>query len=482
MLDMNQRTNPTRRQLAVLLTSLLLAALLVPAQASSSAPPPAAEAEAPAPGASPQEQTAAVEAGDNWPAFRGPSAAGVSDGHRLPAGWDPDSGENVRWSVPIEGTSHSSPIVWGDRVFLITVVATDAGADQRDTARGNGTMADGVERSWRMLALDRDDGEVLWQHEARRGVPSVSRHEKGTHANATPATDGRYLVAIYASEGMLCYDLDGNVLWDMDLGRLDTGLWGDPSTPWGHASSPVIWDDLVLVQSDTYEDSFLAAFRLQDGSEVWRVQRSEKNTWSTPTVHEGGGRTLVVTNGGNFIRAYDVRTGEEVWQYADDAQVKVPTPVVSGGRVIIAGGWPQGRPIHAIDADATGTVGATPGDTGLLWQVDSGGPYTTTPLAYRDLLYSVTDNGILSAFDLATGERLYRERLGGGFSASGVAGDGKLYFSSEDGEMFVLAAGREFELLASIDMGAPLFATPALSAGEIFVRTQSRLYAIGATS
>lgn len=414
-------------------------------------------------------------AGDNWPAFRGPAARGFADGHPLPPSWDVQSGRNVAWSVEVPGLSHASPIVWDNRVYVVTAVATDTSADRRDTALGNDTLNDTYERVWKILALDRTDGTLLWEHEAFSGQPRVSRHEKGTQANSTPATDGRYVVAVYASEGMVVYDMDGAVLWTKDLGRLDSGLWGDPSTPWGHGSSPVIWEDVVVIQSDTYDDSFLAALALADGTEVWRVARAEKNTWSTPTVHDDGTTAQVITNGGNFFRSYDMRTGEELWSYADEAQVKVPTPVVTGDLAILSGGWPQGRPIHAVELSSRGAVGSSPGAAGLRWRIDSGGPYTATPLAYRGLLYNVTDTGILSAYDLATGERLHRTRLGGAFSASPVAGDGKVYLASEDGEVVVLEAGGAFAELARIDMGEPLFASPAIADGQLFIRGRTRL-------
>jgi outer membrane protein assembly factor BamB len=417
---------------------------------------------------------------DDWPTFRGLHAGGVADGHALPGSWDPASGHNVLWVVPVPGASHASPIVWGDRIYVVTSVAEDPAADRRETSLGNRTLHDDAVREWQVLAFDRSDGTMVWADQPYRGAPRVPRHEKASHLNSTPATDGRFLVAVFASEGMVCYDLDGTELWRRDLGQLDTGLWGDPSNPWGHGSSPVIHDDLVIIQSDRYEDSFLAAFRLSDGEPVWRAARSEKNTWSTPTLHRVGGRTLVVTNGGNHNRAYDADTGAELWSYADEAEVKVPTPVVAGGRVILAGGWPQGRPIHAVAVDASGEVADTPGQGALAWRVDQGGPYTTTPVVYRGVVYSVTDNGIASAYDLETGERLFRERLRGGFSASPVAGDGKVYFSSEDGEVFVLAAGSGFELVSEIDMAETIFASPAISEGTIYLRTAGRLYALAA--
>jgi outer membrane protein assembly factor BamB len=275
--------------------------------------------------------------------------------------------------------------------------------------------------------------------------------------------------------------MEGKLRWRADVGLLDVGYWGEPEYQWGAASSPVIYQNLVIVQNDRQKDSFLAAYDLETGKEAWRASRDEKPSWSTPALYRGESGVELVTNGGNWIRANDPRTGKELWKLSrGDLQVITPTPIVSGDRIVVTGGNPTG---------AQSTVAIRPGARGdatdhVLWTAERSSPYTPTPLAYQGLLHVVVDNGILAAFDLATGERIYRVRLevGAGFSASPIVSDGRLYLPSEDGAVFVVRAGREFETLAKNEMGEPLMATPAVSEGTLFVRGSRHLFAVRARS
>jgi len=236
------------------------------------------------------------------------------------------------------------------------------------------------------------------------------------------------------------------------------------------------------VQVDKHADSFLAAFDLASGKPAWRIARDERPVWATPTLYSSSGRAELVVVGGYHVRGYDPRSGKELWSFKDEAEVKTPTPFASDGLVIFAGGY-RGRPLFAIRAGASGDV-SVPGDakTGpfLAWRSEPGGPYTTTPLAYRDLVYAVRDEGVLGVHDLRTGILVYRERTGTTHSASPVASDGRVYLAGEDGQLLVLRAGRAFEVLARIDMGETVFATPAISRGTMYVRTRGHLYAISA--
>ena len=252
----------------------------------------------------------------------------------------------------------------------------------------------------------------------------------------------------------------------------------------------MIWQDRVFVQNDRHERSFVAAYDLQTGAELWRTARDEKPAWSTPTLFDGESPQLI-TNGANWIRGYDPRSGEELWRLSHgDLEVIVPTPVVAGDRVFVTGGYPPGgRPIYALrppaahalaarsDGGETAAVGTT---VELLWEAERGSPYTSTPLVYRGILYAITDGGILSAHDVQSGERLYRQRVasGAGFSASPVASDGRIFFASEDGDVLVVRAGPEFEILAHNTMGEVLMATPAIASGTLVVRGRSHLFAI----
>ncbi|HYP54367.1 MAG TPA: PQQ-binding-like beta-propeller repeat protein [Pyrinomonadaceae bacterium] len=419
----------------------------------------------------------------NWPQFRGPRASGVAEGHRTPVNWDASKSQNVLWKTPIPGLSHASPVVWGERVFVVTAESSDPAPRYVAKDRGIGLAGDEPKHTWRVYALDRRTGRVLWQRTAHEGVPRARRHVKATQANSTPATDGRVVVALMGSEGLFAYDFDGKLLWKQDLGVLNPGLWDDPNSSWGHGSSPVIHRNLVIVQADGHKQSFIAAYNLKDGKQAWRVERNEITSWSTPTVVESNGRAELVANGGRYIRGYDPQTGKELWRFSDnDTQVKQQAPLVANGLIYVAGGYPPGRGMYAFRPGASGDISLKAGEqlnAHLAWKSEKGSPYTTTPIVYGDILYAVADLGVLSAFDAKTGRLIYQERLPTSFSASPVAADGKLYLSSEDGDVYVVRAGPKYELLATNPMGEPLMATPALVEGTLILRSKGHVYAVG---
>lgn len=413
----------------------------------------------------------------DWPSFRGPNGAGVAANAEPPTAWNIATATNVAWQTPIPGLGHSSPIVWGNRIFLTTAVSDAPSAQSLtlgDSDRaGIDPAKDTVPHRWQVIALDRETGKIVWTRTVHEGVPRVKRHVKGSHASATPATNGRVLVAMLGSEGLFAFDMTGTELWRKDLGPLRVGLADEPDYEWGPASSPVIAGDVVLVQNDRYKDSFLIAFDVRTGKELWRSSREERPSWTTPLVHTHQGTTAVVAVSPFFVRGHDLRTGRELWRIADpDGQVKVSTPVAAGELAIVTGGWPSAaRPIVAVRVSDGATV----------WRHDRGSPYTTTPIVYDDVLYIVTDNGILSAYRVSDGMRVYQQRLpavAGSFSASPVAAAGRLYFASEDGQVIVVRAGPKFEVLATNDMNDVCMATPALSGDLLFVRTKTRLYAL----
>jgi outer membrane protein assembly factor BamB len=326
-----------------------------------------------------------------------------------------------------------------------------------------------------VIALDRATGKVIWTRALHQGIPRVKRHVKGSHASATPATDGRVVVAMLGSEGLIALDMTGTELWRKDLGRLSVGLADDPTYEWGPASSPVIHGNAVIVQNDRYRDSYLIAFDRQTGKELWRSSREELPSWATPLVHSEAQAPTIVTNSPRFIRGHDLATGRERWRLEDPkGEVKMSTPVAAGELAIVTGGYPPaGRPVYAIRVR----------DGSLAWRLERGSPYTTTPLVYDGLLYILTDNGILSAYQVTDGARVYQQRLArdaGSFSASPVAADGRVYLASEDGQIYVVRAGRTFELLATNDMNEVCMATPALTGDLLLVRTKSHLYALRA--
>jgi outer membrane protein assembly factor BamB len=427
--------------------------------------------------------TSAIAHAQNWPSFRGPNASGIADGTKPPTTWNAGKLDNILWKTPIPGLSHSSPILWGNQIFVITAISSDAKAGFNPRERGIDLANDDVKHTWRIYCLDKLSGRIVWDKTAYEGVPRAKRHLKATQANSTPATDGKYVVALFGSEGLDCYDMNGKLLWKKDLGVLNPGLWDDPTSSWGHASSPIIYRDLVIVQADGHKQSFIAAFNLKDGKQIWRVERCEITSWSTPTLNTTNDRTELIANGGRYIRGYDPLTGKELWRFSDNnTEVKMQAPQIGNGLIYVTGGYPPGRSMYAFRSGAVGDISLKPGQETndfIACRTSKGSPYTPTPIVYGDVFYACADNGVLTAYDAGSGERIYQERLPCSFSASPVAADGKLYLASEDGDVFVVRAGRKFELLATNPMGQALMATPAISQGMMVIRSENYVYAIG---
>jgi outer membrane protein assembly factor BamB len=422
----------------------------------------------------------------SWPSFRGTNASGIADGQNLPDRWNGKTRENILWRTPIPGLAHSSPIVWGDRVFLTSAVSSRPNATFRPGLYGDGDASDDRSRHrWIVYAVDKHSGKMLWERVADEGDPVDKRHIKSTYASATPATDGRIVVASFGSQGVYAYDVDGHFLWKVDLSRLNLGAYDIPTYEWGPASSPIIWNGLVILQCDTQDDSFLLALNAETGETVWKTDREELPSWSTPTVATTTAGTELVTNGSNFIRGYDPRTGKELWRLGGSSKITMPTPIFAGGLLVVTSGRAPERPIFVVRPGSHGDLTLPDGKASseaIVWSRLARGSYTPTPVIYNGLLYVLANNGVLDAYDLRTGDEAYRQRLpqiGSGFSASPVAADGKIYLSNEDGEMIVVAAGKQFRHIATNSLGELLMATPALSDGVMYVRSSSSLTAIG---
>ena len=425
---------------------------------------------------------------DNWPSFRGPHASGVADGHPTPVHWDVEKSENVLWKTPIPGLGHSSPIVWGDRLFVTTALTGKKKAELKVGLYGDiDPVDDSTEHVWRLYSLDKRSGKTIWERIVHRGKPTIQRHTKSSHANSTPATDGTHLVVFLGSEGLYGYDMDGRLKWKKDLGVLDSGFFRVPDAQWGFGSSPVIHQGKVVVQCDVQKSSFVAVFDAADGREIWRRKRDDVPTWSTPTVHAGPRRTQVIVNGYRHIGGYDFATGDELWKLRGGGDIPVPTPVVSDGLIYLSSAHGGASPLYAVRLDASGDVSLAGGATAnehVAWSYERNGSYMPTPIVYGGHVYVSQDNGILSCYDAKTGERRYRERLGRGnaVTASGVAADAKLYFTVEMGDVYVVKAGPEFELLAKNPLGEIAMATPAISEGVLYFRTRGHVVAVGERS
>jgi outer membrane protein assembly factor BamB len=421
----------------------------------------------------------------NWPQFRGLNASGIAEGKPTPTKWNAEKNENIAWKVEIPGLAHSSPVVWQDKLFLTTAVSSDPKSVFRSGLYGDVDSAEDVSKhSWKVYCLDKKTGKILWEQTAYEGAPKTKRHIKSTFANASPATDGKYIVAFFGSEGLYCYDLKGKLKWKVDLGVLNAGWFFDPDYEWGTASSPIIYKDLVIVQCDVQKGSFIAAYNLKDGKQVWKTPREEIPSWGTPTIVESKARVELVTNATKAARGYDPLTGKELWMLKGNPEITSTTPIAAHDLIYICNSYNK-RFLAAIkQGAASGDISLKAGETtngAVAWSLTNSGSYQPSPLSYGEYLYVCNNNGALSVHNAKTGERLYQERVGrqgGSFSASPVAADGKLYFSSEDGDVFVLKAGATYELLATNPIGEVLMATPAISDGMLFIRGQKHLFAI----
>jgi len=420
----------------------------------------------------------------NWTSFRGTNASGVGDG-KTPVTWNAAKGENVLWKTEIPGLAHSSPIIWGNRVFITTAVSSDPKAVFRHGLYGDVDPSPDVSKhSWRVYCLDKATGKIIWERVAHEGVPKTKRHPKSSQASSTPVTDGKHIVAFFGSEGLYTYDLDGKLLWKQDLGALNAGWFYDPDYEWGTASSPIIYKNLVIVQCDIQKNSFIAAYDINDGHRVWITSREEIPSWGTPTIYEGKPRAELITHATKFNRGYDPMTGKELWKLSGNSEITTPTPLVAHGMVYITNGYRDIQPIYAIRPGGSGDISLKDGQESsdfIAWSKKRGGPYMATPVIYGDYLYICALQGVLSVYNAKTGERLYQQRLGegGAYSASPVAADGKVYFPSEDGDILVVKAGPTYELLATNPIGEVCMASPAISDGVIFVRAEHHVFAIG---
>jgi outer membrane protein assembly factor BamB len=371
-------------------------------------------------------------------------------------------------------------------VFVTTAISSDPKATFRHGLYGDvEPSTDTSKHAWKVYCLNKEDGKVLWEQTAHEGIPKTKRHPKSSQASCTPVTDGKVVIANFGSEGLFAYDMNGKLLWKKDLGKMNAGWFFDPDYEWGIASSPIIYRDMVIVQADIQKDSFVAAYRLKDGSQVWKTMRDEIPSWPTPTIFENKTRTDLVTHATKAIRGYDPMTGKELWKLAPNSEVTSPTPIVAHGLVYITNGYRGIQPIYAVKPGAAGDISLKQGQTSnefIAWSSTRGGPYTPTPLIYGDLMYVVNNQGVLSTFNAKTGERGYQQRLGSGgsYSASLVAADGKIYATSEDGEVYTVKAGPAFELLAKSSINEVAMATPAISEGLLIIRGMKHVFGIAA--
>jgi outer membrane protein assembly factor BamB len=421
---------------------------------------------------------ALASGGSNWPQWRGPAGQGVSSDKGVPTAWS--ATENIKWKTEVAGRGHSSPIVWENRIFLTSTIEGDvvpgaqavkhlingkefkhpdwAGSDRHQTLK--------------VACLDADTGKMLWEKIAYEGTVFDHRHRRNTYASPTPVTDGRLVYAYFGSEGLYAYDFKGNLAWKVSLG-------GVPTLGMGAGTSPVLYENLLILQCDQHmgESSFIVALDKKTGKQVWRTNRKVQTSWTTPIIVSHANRTELITSGNELIISYDPRTGKEIWRCEGVRSHAIHTPMVGHGMVFISSGYPAKRTI-AIKLGGSGDLTGTPF---IAWKYEKGTAYVASPILYGDYVYLISDKGILTCLDAKTGEVKYeggRVPVPATFMSSPVAFDGKILISSEDGDTFVVKAGPAHEILRTNSLGEPIYASPAIAAGKIFIRGEKHLYCI----
>ena len=432
-------------------------------------------------------QSASPSSADaNWPSFRGPQATGVGDGRNPPVTFDGKEGSNLAWKTAIPGLAVSSPIVWGDRVIVTTAISSDPKPFRHGLFGDVEPSTDVAKHTWKVYALDRITGKIIWEQVAVEGAPKTKRHPKSSQATCTPATDGKYVVAWFGSEGLFVFDFaTGKPIWKKDLGLMNAGWFYDPDYEWGVGGSPIIYKDSVIVQADIQKNSFVAAFDIKTGTERWRTSRDEIPSWGTPTVYEGKTGAELITNGTNALRGYDPSTGRELWSISGEkftSEITIAVPYVANDLIYLSAGYPPTQPIFAIKTGLRGKVEVKdePNGAAFAWKTKRGGPYIPTSIVYGAELYTIQNNGVFAAYNAKTGERLYQNRISpksSAHSASLVAADGRIYVAAEDGDVFVVKAGPTFELLATNQVGEVLMATPAIADRMLIIRGQEHVFA-----
>lgn len=421
-----------------------------------------------------------AQADSNWPQFRGADSRGVVEGDSLPEHWS--TTENVEWKTDLPGRGWSSPIVWGNHVFVTTVINLgESEAPKKGLYFGGNRDAPKSVHQWKVFALDLETGEILWERQVHEGKPVNGIHLKNSFASETPVTDGERVYAYFGNIGLFCFDFDGNPVWEKRV-KSRTMRFG-----WGTAASPVLHGDRIYVVNDNDEDSYLMALDKNTGEEIWRTAREEKSNWATPYIWENDKRTEIVTPGTDKVRSYDL-DGKLLWTLEGMSSITIALPYSYDGLLYLSSGYvgDRSRPLYAIRPGASGDISLKEDETSngyIAWSHPQIAPYSPSTLVYGDLLYVLYDRGSLSCFDAKEGVAIFeRQRLprGKAFSASPWAYNGKIFCLNEDGTTFVLTAGDEFEVLhtnelAEDDMG---MATPAIAGDRLLIRTAARLYSI----
>lgn len=413
-----------------------------------------------------------------WPYWRGPSANGMAAGD-APVEWNDT--KNVKWKTDIPGLGNSSPVVWGNQVFLTTAIPTGGTASARTAApdapsNPHTTSGPIAEHRFDVLCLDRETGKIVWQRTARTAVPHEGSHQTyGSFASNSPVTDGQHVYAFFGSRGIYCYDMKGNLAWQKDY-----GIQMRMRMAFGEGMAPVLSGTKLILVFDHEGDSFMSVLDKTSGKEIWRANRDEKSNWAAPLVIEVAGRKQVVVSATKKVRGYDLENGRLVWECGGLGGNTIPQPVIQGDLLFVMSGYRDPK----LMAIRMGREGDLTGTDAVVWSQEKGNSYTPSPVLYDDKLYVLTDTGMISCYDARTGKPYYHQtRLPKAYSfkSSPVGANGKLYLASENEDVIVLKMGEKYEVLATNTMPDQVFiATPAITGGEIFLRSKSRLYCIHA--
>ncbi len=427
---------------------------------------------------------APLSADDNWPQFRGPGSRGVSDDPNLPETWSKT--ENVAWATKVAGRGWSSPIVWGDKVFLTTAIKLEGEPEKVKPGLyfGGERPTPKVPFRYAVVCLDLNTGKILWEKTAYEGVPKFGAHLKNTMASETPVTDGERVYAYFGNVGVFAFDFDGNEKWNHKLGAYPM------ANNWGTAASPALCDGRLFVIDDNEKHSFLSAIDTATGKELWRKDREEKSNWATPYVWKNEMRTELVTCGKNRVRSYDL-DGKVLWELTGMSSIVIPTPFSVDGLLYVTSGYvlsPK-KPLFAIKPGASGDISldADKKETSnqyIAWSNLKAGPYNVTPVLYKDVIYVLYDRGFLASFDAHTGKALYEPplaRLGASehYTASPWAYNGKIFCLCEEGQTLVIpTGGTQPKIVRKNELEELCMATPAIARGSLLIRTESQLYRI----
>jgi len=413
-------------------------------------------------------------ADDDWPRWRGPNDDGMARGD-APVEWSDT--KNVAWRVAIPGRGHSSPVIWGDRIFLTTAVpaeaASEPAAPQKSGRGAGGGAGAGREHKFVLLCLDRNTGKVLWERVGVAAKPHEGYHGRyGSFASSSPVTDGKHVYAFFGSRGLYCYDLSGKLVWQKEFPPMRMRL------QFGEGAATVIDGERLYLKFDQEEGSYLLVLDKQTGKELWRASRDEQSSWSAPLVVAHNGRKQVVVSATNKVRSYDSGTGKLVWECAGLGSNVIPAPVLVGDMVLAMSGHREPN----LLAIRLGREGDLTGSDAIAWTNDRGNSYSASPVLHDNKLYFVTDSGMLSCLNARTGEVYYRQqRLPKpySFKSSPVGASGKLYLATEDGDVVVVKMGEKYEVLATNTLADQMFiATPAIAGGSLYLRGRDALYCI----